>query len=153
VRLAAPLSQAIATLSQLSLSTAAPTSSISSSFDAEPGHLSLPRSHDLAHGQSGRVFPRQANQLQRLLQQRADVSQILLKNGLELSARFFLHFEAYASITYTNFLNDAFIDNYLTPEVGLRFAGNPLVFAIAAFGDTANDYDSLGARATLAFNF
>lgn len=82
-----------------------------------------------------------------------NVSQFILKNGFELEARLSERFDIYASIIYSNFLKDAFVDNYLTPEAGVRFKGDHFGASLALFGDTGQHYDGLGVRANASLRW
>jgi len=82
-----------------------------------------------------------------------NVSQIILKNGLELSGELSKSFQAYGSITYTNLMKDAFVDSYWTPEVGVRFRLGHFNAAVEAFGDFGDRYSGYGARATLSLQW
>ncbi len=76
-----------------------------------------------------------------------DVSQNVVKNGVGVAYMISTNFYADGSLTYTNFLKDAAIDNYYTPSVGvnLKFSANS-GFRIAYTGDFADHYTANGAE-------
>ena len=57
-----------------------------------------------------------------------------------------------AGVTYTSFLQDAAVDNYLTPTagLGLRF-GDAGAFRVGYTGDFADGYTSHGGTAQIVF--
>ena len=82
-----------------------------------------------------------------------DVSQQILKNGVQVIRTFGRGFID-GGIAYTNFLNDARIDGYLTPSagLGLRF-GSASGIRVGYHGDFAEDFTTHGIDAQLFLSF
>jgi hypothetical protein len=82
------------------------------------------------------------------------VDQSMLKNGLRLSFRISEQWYAYAGATYSNYLDDAAIENWLTGTVGVGYstrAGTGVQLGVVV--DNGDDYEAIGGRigVTLAF--
>lgn len=82
------------------------------------------------------------------------VEQTMLKNGLRGSFGLDDRWAIYGGVSYSNFLDDAAIEDWWTPEVGVTFT-NPSGsgFLVGLTGDFGDDYSSLGARAVLKLAF
>lgn len=82
------------------------------------------------------------------------VEQAVLKNGVRGSYRFSERWSVYGGATYTNFLEDASIGSWITPDVGVTYAneaGSGVLLGLT--GDFANDYKAYGARVLLKLAF
>ncbi len=82
------------------------------------------------------------------------VSQTMAKNGVRVTYRFSDQWYALAGATYSNFLDDAAIESWITPTAGLGYgtlAGTSLQFNV--FADIGDDYDAVGARLSANFAF
>ena len=82
-----------------------------------------------------------------------DISQTIVKNGVQLvrdlgDSAFFD-----VGVTYTNLLDDAFVDNYVSPDVGIGFRLGGSVLRIGYHGDIADNFMSHGANAALVFSY
>lgn len=75
------------------------------------------------------------------------VSQQILKLGAQTTYQFADNFFAYGAFTYSDFLQDAAVDNYVTPAggLGLRFR-NGAHLAAGYEGDFASDFERHGLR-------
>jgi hypothetical protein len=85
-----------------------------------------------------------------------NISQFILKNGVKGVYDFDKHFFGDAGVTYTNFLNGAFTDNYftVTAGVGLRFGpASWLRVGYVGDADFSNDYYTYGGEVELYFAF
>lgn len=85
-----------------------------------------------------------------------DASQQIVKNGVRVSYMFVQGLVADAGITHTGFLEDAAVDSYLTPSVGLGIyfsAKQTSGVRVAYRGDFGDGYDSHGGTAQLFFNY
>lgn len=82
------------------------------------------------------------------------VSQNILKNGIQARVGMSDEFFAYGGLSYTNFLDDAAVEGYLTPAigVGLRRPGGSTV-SVGFSGDFGDNYTSYGGRVGLNFAF
>jgi hypothetical protein len=82
-----------------------------------------------------------------------NVDQAICKNGLQMSkswGNFFLD----GSGTWTNFLNDAYVKGYFTPEVGIGFkfgANNDCGLRVGYTGNFGNRYNTNGGDILLYF--
>ncbi|HLL88382.1 MAG TPA: hypothetical protein VK324_03680, partial [Tepidisphaeraceae bacterium] len=80
-----------------------------------------------------------------------DVSQQVLKNGVQLSYAFGRAFVD-GGVTYTNFLQDAAVDAYVTPTVGLGLTfADAGALRIGYSGDFADEFTSHGGTAQIVF--
>jgi hypothetical protein len=79
-----------------------------------------------------------------------DLSQQVLKNGLKVTYSVNRAFLVDAGLTYTNFLSDAAVENYLTPSAGvlLRMGENSGI-RLGYRGDFGDDYTAHGGGVTL----
>lgn len=79
-----------------------------------------------------------------------DVSQQILKNGLQIVKDWNNKLFADVGVTYTNFLQDAFIQNYISPTagIGFRFSDNAGL-RIGYQGDFASDFTTHSATVSL----
>lgn len=85
-----------------------------------------------------------------------DTSQQLLKNGVRVSFMPTQGMLLDAGVTHTQFLQDAAIDSYITPSIGLGFyfsAKQTSGIRVAYRGDFGDGYDSHGGTASLFFNY
>jgi hypothetical protein len=81
------------------------------------------------------------------------VDQQVLKNGVQVIRSFGNAFID-GGVTYTNFLNDARIDGYLTPSVGVGFRfGTASGIRVGYHGDFASDFTTNGGDVQLFINF
>lgn len=82
------------------------------------------------------------------------VDQTVLKNGLRGAYRFSEGWSVYGGATYTNFLQDASVSNWISPEVGLTYSTPSGSGVLLGFtGDFASNYKAYGARAMLKWAF
>ena len=83
-----------------------------------------------------------------------DTSQRILKNGVQVIRD--LGDDAYidAGVALTNLLDDAFIDDYVSADLGvtLRF-GDRSGLRVGYHGDFSDDFDTHGGNATLFFSY
>lgn len=82
------------------------------------------------------------------------VEQAVLKNGVRGSYRFTDGWAVYGGATYTNFLEDASIGSWITPDVGVTYttqAGSGVQLGFT--GDFANSYKAYGIRALFKLAF
>jgi len=82
------------------------------------------------------------------------VDQAVLKNGLRGAYRFSEGWSVYGGATYTNFLQDASVSNWISPEVGLTYstaAGSGVLLGFT--GDFASNYKAYGVRAMFKWAF
>ena len=82
------------------------------------------------------------------------VEQTVLKNGLRASYGLDDKWAIYAGASYSNFLEDASIKDWWTPEVGVTFT-NPAGsgFLVGLTGDFGDHYEAYGARFVLKLAF
>ncbi len=82
------------------------------------------------------------------------VSQQIIKNGVKGLWRFAEGWHLYAGASYTNFLDDAAVQGYLTPIGGVGFtkAGGSGIEA-GITGDFGDDYSSFGGRVGIRLAF
>lgn len=82
-----------------------------------------------------------------------DLDQWVFKNGVQIT-KTWGHFFIDASGTWTNFLRNAYVDGYLTPEAGLGFRwgkNNANGIRIAYTGNFGNHYHTNGGSVLLFF--
>lgn len=82
------------------------------------------------------------------------VDQSMLKNGLRATYRFSEQWYAYAGAAYTNFLDDAAIEHWITGTAGVGYstaAGTGVQLGIIV--ENGDDYEALGARLGLTLAF
>lgn len=85
-----------------------------------------------------------------------DASQQIVKNGVRASFEIVHGLVLDAGITHTAFLQDAAVDSYLTPSVGLGLyfsAKQTSGVRVAYNGDIGDNFDSHGGSAQLFFNY
>ncbi len=83
-----------------------------------------------------------------------EVSQQILKNGLLIGKDLTNSFYVFGSLTHTAFLDDAAIDEYLSPGVGLGLGGpGRWHFRLAYQGDIADEMDVHRAQLGLTLPF
>ena len=76
-----------------------------------------------------------------------DVDQQILKNGLQVIRNFSRDMFVDASLTYTNFIRDAGVDSYWTPDVGLGWRlRSASALRVGYHGDFGNDFTSNGGN-------
>ena len=83
-----------------------------------------------------------------------DTSQRILKNGLQIIRD--LGDDAYldAGVTLTNLLDDAFIDDYVSADVGVTLRlGDRSGLRVGYHGDFSDDFDTHGGNASLFFSY
>jgi hypothetical protein len=81
-----------------------------------------------------------------------DLDQQILKNGVKLTTGLgpvFLDF----GVTYTNFLQDAALDHYLSPSIGVGTGFGGLGLRVSYQGDFGDNYKSHGGLVTLYLNY
>jgi hypothetical protein len=82
-----------------------------------------------------------------------DTSQVIVKNGLQvvrdLGDRAFVD----AGLAYTSLLDDAFVEDYFSPSVGVGFRLGGSVLRIGYYGDIADEFTAHGANASLVFSY
>ena len=82
-----------------------------------------------------------------------DLSQQVLKNGLRVAYEVNSGFLIDVGVTYTNFLNEAAVDAYLTPSAGVLFrTGENSGIRLGYRGDFGDDYAAHGGGASLFIN-
>ncbi|MHC4613244.1 MAG: hypothetical protein ACYTAU_06705, partial [Planctomycetota bacterium] len=82
------------------------------------------------------------------------VSQHILKAGGKLTQRIGDNFYIYGTFVYSAFLDDAAIDDWITPGAGFGYRlQNGLNIAVGYTGDIADGYDSYNLRATFQLPF
>ena len=78
-----------------------------------------------------------------------DLSQQVLKNGLRVAYEVNSALQIDVGVTYTNFLNEAAVDSYLTPSAGVLFRmGENSGIRLGYRGDFGTDYTAHGGGAT-----
>jgi len=82
-----------------------------------------------------------------------DVDQTILKNGIQIVRDLGNSAFVDVGVAYTNLLNDAFVDNYISPGVGVGFRLGGSVLRIGYHGDFADNFTSHGANASLVFSY
>jgi hypothetical protein len=85
-----------------------------------------------------------------------NISQFILKNGVKTSYDFSKKCFVDAGVTYTNFLNGAYTDNYFTFTTGVGFRiGTAGEFRVGYVGDAdfSNQYYTYGGEVALYFSF
>jgi hypothetical protein len=83
-----------------------------------------------------------------------DTSQRILKNGVQVIRD--LGDDAYldAGVALTNLLDDAFIDDYVSADVGVTFRlGDRSGLRVGYHGDFSDDFDTHGGNASLYFSY
>lgn len=81
------------------------------------------------------------------------IDQQIVKNGVQIIRTFGGGFVD-AGVSYTNLLNDARIDNYFTPSVGVGFRfGTASGIRVGYHGDFASDFTTNGGDVQLFINF
>jgi hypothetical protein len=81
-----------------------------------------------------------------------NLEQQVLKNGIKLTAGLgpvFLDFGA----TYTNFLQDAAVKNYVSPSIGIGTGSGGVGLRVSYQGDFADNYRSHGGMVSLYLNY
>lgn len=82
------------------------------------------------------------------------VDQSMLKNGLRGTLGLSDTWGLYGAVTYSNFLDDAAIENWWTPEIGVSYSNKAGTgFHAGITGDFGDDYTSYGARLMLKLAF
>jgi hypothetical protein len=56
-------------------------------------------------------------------------------------------------VTYTDFLEDAAVDNYISPSLGIVGGFGSMGVRVAYQGDFADGYDSHGGSVMIYFNY
>jgi hypothetical protein len=83
-----------------------------------------------------------------------DVSQQIFKAGGKVTQRIGDNFYIYGTFVYTTFLDDAAIDDWITPGGGFGYRlQNGLNLSVGYTGDIADGYDSHNLRATFQLPF
>lgn len=83
-----------------------------------------------------------------------DLSQDVLINGGRVTAPIGDNAYAYGGLAYTRFLEDAAVEDYFTPAIGVGYrSGNGFDFRLGYEGDFGDGYTSHGARVGLAIPF
>jgi hypothetical protein len=83
-----------------------------------------------------------------------DVSQQIFKAGGKITQRIGDNFYIYGTFVYTQFLQDAAIDDWITPGGGFGYRiQNGLNLSVGYTGDMADGYDSHNLRATFQLPF
>src|SRR5690606_34158627 len=83
-----------------------------------------------------------------------DLSQDVLINGARITAPIGDNAYAYGGLAYTRFLEDAAVEDYFTPMLGVGYrAGNGFDFRLGYEGDFGDGYTAHGARVGLAIPF
>jgi hypothetical protein len=85
-----------------------------------------------------------------------DLSQQILKNGVRLSYLFADNVYVDGSLTHTKFLEDAAVDDYLSPGAGLGFYfgdSHSSGIRLAYQANIADELDSHGGSVQLYFNY
>jgi hypothetical protein len=84
------------------------------------------------------------------------VSQQILKNGVEAQYRFSEAWYAFGGAAYTNFLDDAAVEAWLSPTVGIGWRKASMrgtSFEAGFVGDYGDDYSASGGRLSLNIAF
>ncbi|MBX3376386.1 MAG: hypothetical protein KF678_05220 [Phycisphaeraceae bacterium] len=82
------------------------------------------------------------------------VRQSILKNGVKGTLALGESWGLYGGVSYTNFLDDASIEEWWTPELGVTFSNKAGTgFLVGISGDFGDDYTAYGARAVLKLAF
>jgi hypothetical protein len=82
------------------------------------------------------------------------VSQTMLKNGLRASLRLAAGLRVYAGASYTNYLDDARVEEWVSPDVGLLWTtGAGSSVGLGYTGDIGDDWTAHGLRATATLKF
>ncbi len=82
------------------------------------------------------------------------VDQSMLKNGLRATYRFSEQWYAYAGAAYTNFLDDAAIESWITGTAGVGYstrAGTGVQLGVVV--ENGDDYEALGGRLGVSLAF
>ena len=82
-----------------------------------------------------------------------DVDQTILKNGVQVARDLGDSAFIDAGVAYTNFLENAFVDNYISPDVGIGCRLGSGVVRVGYHGDIASDFQSHGANLSLVFTY
>jgi hypothetical protein len=82
-----------------------------------------------------------------------DVDQTIVKNGVQIARDLGGSAFIDAGVTYTNFLENAFVDNYISPDVGIGCRLGSGVIRVGYHGDIAADFMSHGANLSLVFTY
>lgn len=85
---------------------------------------------------------------------RGNVAQQLFKNGVQVGRRFRYGLAVDASLTYSTFLENAAVDGFFTPRVGVTWQINRLVgLRLAYQADLADHYTAQGGDFAVEFRF
>jgi len=83
-----------------------------------------------------------------------DLSQQILKNGIDVAIDLGPGALLDVGITYTNFLEDAAVDNYWSPTAGISFRFSPdSGLRIAYQGDFGDGFQAHGGNVMLYLNY
>ena len=82
-----------------------------------------------------------------------ETSQVVVKNGLQLVRDLGDGAFVDAGLVYTNLLDDAFVEDYVSPSVGVGFRLGGSVLRIGYQGDIADNFTAHGANASLVFSY
>jgi hypothetical protein len=82
-----------------------------------------------------------------------DTSQTIVKNGLQLVRDLGNGAFIDVGVAYTNLLDDAFVEDYISPDVGVGFRLGGSVLRIGYHGDFADNFTAHGANASLVFSY
>ena len=82
-----------------------------------------------------------------------DTSQVILKNGVQVVRDLGDNAFIDVGIAYTNLLEDAFVEDYLSPSagIGVRLGGG--VLRVGYRGDFADDFTNHGGNVSLVFSY
>ena len=82
-----------------------------------------------------------------------ETSQVIVKNGLQIVRDLGDNAFIDAGVAYTNLLDDAFVEDYFSPSVGVGVRLGGSVLRIGYHGDIADVFTSHGANASLVFSY
>jgi len=82
-----------------------------------------------------------------------DVDQTIVKNGVQIARDLGASAFIDAGVTYTNFLENAFVDSYISPDVGIGCRLGSGVVRVGYHGDIADDFMTHGANLSLVFTY
>jgi hypothetical protein len=82
-----------------------------------------------------------------------ETSQVIVKNGLQIIRDLGDGAFIDVGIAYTNLLDDAFVEDYLSPSVGVGFQLGGSVLRIGYQGDIADEFTAHSANASLVFSY